>query len=1259
MQQQPVMEEGTAYEPPTYDETFPELPGSCNHTTISNPLPVNNSMRVGSSTITTVFHVPLEERKFDHSDKFGEGESMRTCQAIMKETNARIEISSSKSQTLSFVLSGKQSEVLEARRRILATFQTQASKQINIPKEHHRWILGKQRQRLNELEKNTATKINVPSVDVQSDTITITGTKEGIEKAEHEIKVISDEQSRKAFERIIVPKIYHPFIRAFKDNTISLNANASLRINIPPASVQNDEITIAGEKESVVAAKKKIESIYRDVEERYSSVSVEVPKSQHKYVMGPRNTTITEILQLTGVSVEMPSPDSPTGTITLRGPQEKLGQALDKVYEKANSVRTVTVEAPSWIHKYIIGRKGINIKKITEELPKVNVDFAENDNKIKIEGPPEEVEKVREQVEAHAQDLVNKLTFVELKVDPRYFKHIIGKNGSKVNRLKEETNVFINIYEKDGQNIIRIEGNQAGVSEAESKLMKTVNKLENEKEKDVIIDHRHYASVIGKRGFNIKEIREKFNNVQITIPGPNEKDDVVKIRGPKLDVDRCHKYLMKLAKELDENSYTIEVPIYKQFHKFIIGRGGMNIRKIREETQTKIELPAEGSDDEVIVITGKKDNVEMARDMIKKIQSEMSNAVEEEVVIPPKYYNFLIGTGGKIIHSIMEDCGGVTIKFPTAESKSDKVIIRGVKEDVEKAKQQLLEQTNEKQLMSFSDTVRAKAIYHRFIIGRQGANIKKIRESTGARVVFPTDKDEDQEIITIIGKKEAVEKAKAELESTIKEIGNIVEDEITIDPKHHKYFVARRGGVLARIADECGGLQISFPRAGVDSDRVVLKGSRECIEAAKQRMREIVHELESKITIECIIPQIHHRTVMGAKGCKVQMVTSEFDVQIKFPEREQINHDGQPPQEQQQEHQQVNGQENGETEVQNHGPPACDIIRITGQPENVEKAKKALLDLVPITVQVPVAFDLHRLIIGKSGRDVRVLMSKYDVHINMSPADQKRDYIEICGAPANIEEAKQAIFERVEDLEAKRQERALKSYELKFEVSPEFHPKIIGRGGVVIKKIRTDFDVQVDFPKKGDPEENIITITGFEKNTHEAKEEILKIVNGLTKEEIKIDSAVHSRLIGARGKNIRRIMEDYKVEIKFPRKTDSDPDLVVIIGSEENVADAREHLLNLEYEYLQDLEDRERTKSIRGGKHESDRPLGSSESDSGFVVKGGPWEQQQSQQLKSAPDTASVADFPTFVGHDSNQVSVATPEGPWGKRRDVLANSLK
>ena len=420
-------------------------------------------------SLSQVFHVPIEERKFDHSDKFGEGESMRTCQAIMRETHTHIEMCSSKNQSLTFLLDGKQNEVLEAKRRILASFQTQASKQILIPKEHHRWILGKQRARLNELEKNTATRINLPAVDVQSDVVTITGTKEGIEKAEHEIKVISDEQSRKAFERISVPKIYHPFIcGAHNENLSSMIADTGARINVPPPSVQVDEITVAGEKEGVAAAKQMIERIYKDMEKRCTTVSVEVPKSQHKWVMGHRNSTIAEILSLTGVSVEMPSPDAPTGTITLRGPQEKLGQALDKVYEKANSVRTASVEAPAWIHKYIIGRKGANIKKITGDLPKVNIEFTVKEDKIKIEGPPEDVEKAQQELETVARDLIDMLIFVELPVDRKYFKHIIGKNGANVNRLKEELGVVITIFETDISNTIRIEGNREGVRNAES-----------------------------------------------------------------------------------------------------------------------------------------------------------------------------------------------------------------------------------------------------------------------------------------------------------------------------------------------------------------------------------------------------------------------------------------------------------------------------------------------------------------------------------------------------------------------------------------------------------------------------------------------------------------------------------------------------------------------------------------------------------------------------------------------------------------------
>jgi len=47
-----------------------------------------------------------------------------------------------------------------------------------------------------------------------------------------------------------------------------------------------------------------------------------------------------------------------------------------------------------------------------------------------------------------------------------------------------------------------------------------------------------------------------------------------------------------------------------------------------------------------------------------------------------------------------------------------------------------------------------------------------------------------------------------------------VEETMTVEPKFHRHFVARRGEVLRQIGDEFGGVIVSFPRSGVTSDKV-------------------------------------------------------------------------------------------------------------------------------------------------------------------------------------------------------------------------------------------------------------------------------------------------------------------------------------------------------------------------------------------------------------------------------------------------------
>lgn len=641
-----------------YEDLFPALPSGGIAPSLQQPTNnVASKMRVGTSKVTQVFYVPYGERKFDN-EKFGEGESVRTCQSIMKETGAHIEISSGKDQSLTFLVTGKPSEVLEARRLILVRFQTQASKTVSIPKEHHKVILGKKGERLRELERQTATKINVPNQSEEKDTITISGTKEGIEKAEHELRTLSDEQSKKGFERISVPKMFHPFVCGpFNETLNQMMTQTGTRINVPPPSVQKDEITITGEKNGVDEVVRRIASVHREMEKKCTSINIDVPRAQHKYIVGSRGATLQEILRETGVSVEVPNANENVDNVTLRGPQERLGNALTLVLQKANSVRTL--EVPTWIHKYVIGKKGDNIRSFNSEYPNVHIEFT--DNKIKIEGATDQLDTAVEHLDRICKDYLNRYIHAELDVDPRHYKHIIGKGGANIKNIKGDHDVTINIDEKDGQNRIRLEGTPEGVKAARTELQEIISKLENEKERDVIIDHRHFRNIIGAKGERIREIRDRFNQVLITFPGQAEKTDIVKIRGPKEDVDNCYKYMSKMVKEMQEASFELKVPIFKQFHKFIIGKGGVNIKKIREETQTKIDLPEEGDNNEVIIITGKKENVLDARDRIQKVQEDMANIVTEEVMIPAKFHNSLIGSGGRLINSIMEECGKLTV----------------------------------------------------------------------------------------------------------------------------------------------------------------------------------------------------------------------------------------------------------------------------------------------------------------------------------------------------------------------------------------------------------------------------------------------------------------------------------------------------------------------------------------------------------------------------------------------------------------------
>jgi len=1268
-----VIEGSGKADAPKYADLFPALPsgaipavsatstwGANTASKVKQQQPAKITKPIPSTSSSQVFKIPYEDRRYKNlSPIVGDAEQQSAAiLSIMSKTGTTIEVSLTKDQSLTVIISGKREATMEARRQVVSVLQVQSTIEMVIPKEYHGHILGKGGKKLQELELLSQTKITIPRDD--SDTITIQGSKEGIDRAKHEMQITSDEQSKLAFERINIPKIYHPFICGPDNETAKEIANATgARINIPPPPVQKDELTVAGDVEGVQKAVGMIMGIYKDKERNSKTISFEVKKSQHRYVVGMRGAAIQEILRATGVSVELPAPDSDSETITLRGDSDKLGGALSLVYEKANSITQSELDAPRWLHRFIIGRKGQNIRKITDDLDnKVQVEFVEDRDKILIQGPPVEVAAAENLLSASLLELKNNMSYADIEVDPKWHRHIIGKNGSNIERIKTETGTSISIPSDTTKSaVIRIEGSPEGVAAAKEDILEMAKKFDNEKSRDIIIDHRFHRNIIGAGGEKVREIRDRFSEVQISFPNSDSKSDIVTLRGPREHVDACYDYMKDLANELVASNFKLGVPVFKRFHGNVIGKGGATVQKIKEETNTVIDIPAPNSDSDVIYITGYQKDAERARDMILDIQNELANIVTSQVTFPQKLHTAMIGAGGKLIKSIMAECGDVQIRFPTEGDGSDIITIRGTKEDVAKAEEKLTKLGEERLENSFSAEVVAKPEHHRFLIGKGGANIRSVQEKTGVRIIFPTHEDARQDVVTIIGKKEGVEKAQAELQTKIKDLNNITQVEVSIDPKHHKHFVVRRAQVLNDISDEFGGVNISFPKE-LTSPIVTLKGASECVQGAKNRLLEIVADLDAWTEVTCVIPQKHHGILLGNKGKNIQELTARLNIQIKFPERKQRVMDGEgfPVEE---------PADQGEEDANN---PA-NVIVISGHGGRCEEAKKALLELVPVSESVDIPFDNHRFIIGQKGAVIRKLMEEFDVNIAIPPPEKQESTIVVTGRATHVTDAVAALKLRNEEIEKENEDRKLKQFELTMDVAVENRPKLIGRRGVVITKLREKHGVNIVIPTANSPTDeegsNQIRIIGYEQNCMDARDEILGMLGEREDQVTKatsINHQIHSRIIGIKGRTVRKIMTQFRCDIKFPRG--EDPDLVLVTGTEEDCEACIEHLSTLEEEYMDEVYERnERREMMRSNEERSSAQTAQSRGDSGrgdgprrerqsngFVVSDAPWSQDSRggpAPTEYIPYNDNAADFPGLSSKTGSSVQ-SWASGPWG-----------
>lgn len=93
-------------------------------------------------------------------------------------------------------------------------------------------------------------------------------------------------------------------------------------------------------------------------------------------------------------------------------------------------------------------------------------------------------------------------------------------------------------------------------------------------------------------------------------------------------------------------------------------------------------------------------------------------------------------------------------------------------------------------------------------------------------------------------------------------------------------------------------------------------------------------------------------------------------------------------------------------------------------------------------------------------------------------------------------------------------------------------PRFTCNSPVHLNQSHTFPPVPVFLPSWASPSQDLIVISGYERNVEEARQAIQQLVAELQEmvsQDVHLDPRTHARIIGARGKAIRKLMEEFKV----------------------------------------------------------------------------------------------------------------------------------
>lgn len=667
--------------------------------------------------------------------------------------------------------------------------------------------------------------------------------------------------------------------------------------------------------------------------------------------------------------------------------------------------------APQWMHSVVKGERGANLDIIRKSHPDVGVYF--RDNQIAVEGPPEEVELVRSQIQTVIDDLRNtNTTYLEVEIDPDYYKKLIGKNQIHLTEIQEQTGCDIK-FPFDKTRHVKLMGTKESVEQARQILLERAQKLANEKTTDISIDRQFYPQIIGVKGKKIEEVRSKFHNIQITFPDANGKSDKVTLSGDKEDVEKCTKFLQQKIKDL----YSVEIEIPKRISPLLIGKGGASIQRLREQMpDVRLEMPTmdESKESSALRLNGKKIDVDKARKIVEErlaeLNASLENSIEQHVTIDPKWHSRFFQNKRKLLNELQQQYGDMLIKLPERSAPSDQVLLRGPKQTIERVQARLEELVD-----TWENTItKEMSIPHRhfgYLLAQGGTYIQPIQKEHDVQIKFPPRSNEQdgtkEDTVRITGRSDDVDKAMVALEKMIP-----METTVDIPSEAHGSLVGRGGSQLQGLMEQYSDVQMTFPSLNSTSNTIHLKGQSEQVEGLKKELLERyekyrVDKEARSYELRFTIKPAFRSLIIGFRRRTINSLREKHDVNIQIANSPTPSSAVVPTPASATDANQQHDDLQAAPLEENPNPstestPASDVeIIITGYEAKALACRDEIMKLITdfestITMEIDIDHRIHARIIGSGGSKLQQIMKEHGVEIKF-PSNNQSDKVHVIG----------------------------------------------------------------------------------------------------------------------------------------------------------------------------------------------------------------------------------------------------------------------